>query len=443
MDFEGLQQLMRDNGIVGCGGAGFPSYAKLNKNVDTLIINCAECEPLLRLHRQLIEVRAEEIVQTAEFVANVIGAKRVIIGIKAAYQKAVHALNNQLGKYTLTSLHLLPEVYPAGDEFVLIYELTGRVIKPGKLPASVNVLVYNVETIYNVYRALHGHPVTHKFVTITGEVNQPETFYAPIGSKIFGLVKRSGGQKIEDPAFLIGGPMMGVLGNDQDVVTKTTNAVIVLPKNHPVILRKKTKARVDLKRAMAACSQCSYCTDLCPRHLLGHPIDPAEFMRVASNQDSHNITPYLNARYCSSCGVCEAYACHQGLSPRILLGVIKNRFKASGVTYPDYDGPVTPAADMGLKRVPLKRLVARLDLERYTNPAPIYVDPINAKEVDILLHQHIGAPAIPVVKVNDLVEEGDIIAKASDKSLSVNMHASIKGIVAAVTDTYIRIRKND
>ena len=113
------------------------------------------------------------------------------------------------------------------------------------------------------------------------------------------------------------------------------------------------------------------------------------------------------------------------------------------MTYPDYDGPVTPAADMGLKRVPLKRLVARLDLERYTNPAPIYVDPINAKEVDILLHQHIGAPAIPVVKVNDLVEEGDIIAKASDKSLSVNMHASIKGIVAAVTDTYIRIRKND
>ena len=92
MDFDGLQQLMRDNGIVGCGGAGFPSYAKLNKDVDTLIINCAECEPLLRLHRQLMEVRAEEIVQTAEFVAKIIGAKRVIIGIKAAYKKAIEIL---------------------------------------------------------------------------------------------------------------------------------------------------------------------------------------------------------------------------------------------------------------------------------------------------------------------------------------------------------------
>ena len=95
MDFEGLQQLMRDNGIVGCGGAGFPSYAKLNKDVDTLIINCAECEPLLRLHRQLIEVRAEEIVQTAEFVAKIIGAKREVESRKleiAALEKEVDRL---------------------------------------------------------------------------------------------------------------------------------------------------------------------------------------------------------------------------------------------------------------------------------------------------------------------------------------------------------------
>lgn len=441
MDFEGLKKLMRDNGIVGCGGAGFPSYAKLNNNVDTLIVNCAECEPLLRLHRQLIEVRAEEIVQTAEFIAKTIGAKQVIIGIKAAYHKAVDALNAQLDKFPLVRLHLLPEVYPAGDEIVLIYETTHRVVRPGKLPASVNVLVYNVETIYNVYRALHGHPVTHKFVTITGEVNKPETFYAPIGSKIYGLVKRSGGQKIADPAFLIGGPMMGILGNDQDVVTKTTNAVIVLPKDHPVILRKKTKVTVDLKRAMAVCCQCNYCTDLCPRHLLGHPINPAELMRVASNQDSHNIEPYVNARFCSSCGVCEAYACHQGLSPRALLNAVKNRFKAEGLKLPDYDKEVTPVIDRELKRVPLKRLVARLDLERYTNSAPIYEEPINAREVDIKLSQHIGVPAKPVVKVNDLVEEGDLIASAVDSSLSVNIHASIKGTVVAITDRYIRIRK--
>lgn len=441
MDFESLQKLMRDSGIVGCGGAGFPSYAKLNKSADTLVINCAECEPLLRLHRQLIEKRANEIMQTAQEIAKIIGAKEVIIGIKAAYENAVNALKANIEKFPLVKLHLLKEVYPAGDELVLIYETTGRVVQPGKLPISVGVIVYNVETIYNVYKALNGKPVTHKYVTITGEVNDPRTFYAPIGSKIYGLIKRCGGSKIEDPAILIGGPMMGFLGTDQDVVTKTTNAIIVLPKDHPVVLRKRTKVGIDVKRAMAACCQCNYCTDLCPRHLLGHPIDPAKFMRSISNQDSVNVAPYFDAKYCSSCGLCEAYSCNQGLSPRALIAAVKNRFRAAGVTYPEYKGEAKPLVDRDLKRVPLPRLRSRLDLDKYNNPAPIYVDPINAKEVVIKLNQHIGVPAKPIVKVNDLVYEGNIIASAPDTSMSVNIHASIDGTVIEVTDSYITIRK--
>lgn len=440
MDFESLQKLMRDNGIVGCGGAGFPSYAKLNAKADTLVINCAECEPLLRLHRQLIEKKACEIMQTAELIAQTIGAKQVIIGIKAAYEKAVKELQANIGKFPLVKLHLLREVYPAGDELILIYETTGRVVQPGKLPISVGVIVYNVETIYNVYHALKGRPVTHKFVTVTGEVNEPKTFYAPIGSKIYGLVKRCGGASIEDPAFLIGGPMMGFLGNDQDVVTKTTNAIILLPKNHPVVLRKRTKTIVDLKRAMAACCQCNYCTDLCPRHLLGHPINPAEFMRGVSNEDHHNVTPYLDIKYCSGCGVCEAYACQQGLSPRNLINSVKNRFKAAGVIYPNFEGEAVPVEDRQLRQIPLPRLRARLALDRYNNPAPIYVDPINAKEVVIKLNQHIGVPAKPIVKVNDYVKEGDKIASAVSESLSVDIHASIAGTVIEVTDGHITIR---
>ena len=440
MDFEGLQKLMRDNGIVGCGGAGFPSYAKLNKDADTLVINCAECEPLLRLHRQLIEKRANEIMQTAEFIAKTIGAKQVIIGIKSAYKDALAALNANIAKFPLVKIHLLKEVYPAGDELVLIYETTGRVVQPGKLPISVGVIVYNVETIYNVYRALNGKSVTHKYVTITGEVTSPKTFYAPIGSKIYGLIKRCGGSTIEDPAILIGGPMMGFIGNDQDVVTKTTNAVILLPKNHPVILRKRTKVGIDLKRAMAACCQCNYCTDMCPRHLLGHPINPAEFMRVVSNNDHTNTKAYMNIKYCSSCGICEAYACQQGLSPRNLINAVKNRFKIAGVTYPEFEGVAIPDKDRELKRVPLPRLRNRINLDKYNNPAPIYVDPINAKEVVIKLSQHIGAPATAIVKVGDLVKEGDVIASAQEASLSVNIHASIDGTISEVTNSHIVVK---
>jgi len=441
MEFESLQKLMRDNGIVGCGGAGFPSYAKLNKNADTIVINCAECEPLLRLHRQLIEKQPVEVMQTAQMIAETIGAKQVIIGIKAAYVNAVTALKANIAKFPLVKLCLLEEVYPAGDELILINETTGRVVQPGKLPISVGVIVYNVETIYNVYKALEGKPVTHKYVTITGDVKSPQTFYAPIGSLIWGLIKRCGGSSIEDPAFLIGGPMMGYVGSDKEVVTKTTNAVIVLPKDHPVILRKRTKIGIDYKRAMAACCQCNYCTDMCPRHMLGHPIDPAKFMRSVSNQDHYNVTPYMDIKYCSQCGVCEAYACEQGLSPKALIQAVRNRFKAAGMTYPEYEGVAVPLEDRKLRRVPLPRLVNRLALTKYNHTAPIYVDPINAKEVDIKLNQHIGVPAKAIVKVGDLVKEGDIIASAADSSLSVNIHASINGTVIEVTDGMIKIRK--
>lgn len=441
MDFESLQKLMRENGIVGCGGAGFPSYAKLNKNAQTLIINCAECEPLLRLHRQLIEKAPEEILQTAQLIAETIGAKEVIIGIKEAYKNAINSLNAVIDKFPLVRLHLLDEVYPAGDELILIYETTHKVVQPGNLPISVGVIVYNVETVYNVYNALHGKPVTHKYVTVTGEVNKPTTFYAPIGSKIYGLIKRSGGSKIEDPAILIGGPLMGFIGNDQDVVTKTTNAIIVLPKDHPVILRKRTRVAIDLKRAMASCCNCNYCTDLCPRHLIGHPIDPAKFMRTVSNQDSINIEPYLDIKYCSQCGVCEAYACQQGLSPRVLIQAVRNRLNAAGVVYPKFEGTAVPLENRELRRVPLERLINRLDLRKYMNSAPIYMDPINAKEVEILLKQHIGVPAKSLVKVNDIVKEGDIIAYAPETSMSVNIHSSINGTVVDVNDHHVVIRK--
>jgi len=441
MDFESLRKLMQENGIVGCGGAGFPSYAKLNNQVDTLIVNCAECEPLLRLHRQLIDKRAVQIMQTASFIAETIGAKQVIIGLKAAYTNAVKTLNENVSRFPLVKIHLLKEVYPAGDEVVLIYETTKRVVRPGKLPASVGVVVFNCETIYNVYHALQDKPVTHKYVTISGEVKEPKTFYTPIGSEIWGLVKRCGGATIDDPEFLIGGPMMGFIGSDQDVVTKTTNAIIVLPKNHHVIQRKRTKVSIDLKRGMAACCQCNYCTDMCPRHMLGHPIDPAEFMRVATNQDSHNLKPYIDARFCSGCGVCEAYACQQGLSPKALLNVMKQSFRAKGLVLPDYTDEVIPDKDVELKRVPLKRLIHRLDLDKYNVDAPMYIDPINAREVKIKLNQHIGAPAIPVVKVNDQVKIGDLIAQANATALSVNIHASIDGTVVEVTDLMVTIRR--
>ncbi|MBQ1183146.1 MAG: SLBB domain-containing protein, partial [Clostridia bacterium] len=291
MNLEQLKAALREAGVVGAGGAGFPTYAKLSDKADTLILNCAECEPLLRLHRQVLKLYTYEILSTLYEISKLTGIKDIIIGIKASYKETVDAINSQISSFENMKVCTLPEIYPAGDEVVLTYEATGRVVPAGQIPLSVGVTVLNVETVYNAYKALNGEPVTHKYVSIVGEVKNPITVLAPIGTPLENLIKMAGGVTISDPAYIIGGPMMGPLGSPSQPVTKTTNAVIVLPKTSPLVQRKQTKISVDIRRAMSACCQCNYCTSLCPRHLLGHPIDPSALMNAAAHSVTSDTSP--------------------------------------------------------------------------------------------------------------------------------------------------------
>lgn len=141
MNFDELVALIKQNGIVGAGGAGFPTYAKLDKRADTIILNCAECEPLLKLHRQLLERYAYEILSALDLIAKTVGAKNVIIGVKGSYKGAIEAVEEHIASFENIRIHKLREMYPAGDEIVLIYQTTGRRPKPGALPISVGVTV--------------------------------------------------------------------------------------------------------------------------------------------------------------------------------------------------------------------------------------------------------------------------------------------------------------
>ena len=439
MTFAELSAILQNGGVVGAGGAGFPSYAKLNEKADTIILNCAECEPLLKLHRQVLEQNAKEILDTLDLIGKILGVKQVIIGVKEAYHGAVSACEALLPLYKNMSVALLPEIYPAGDEIVLIYEATGRVVAPGALPISQGVVVFNVETMLNAWYAMQGKPVTHKYVTICGEVNNPVTVLAPIGCTVKDLLPLAGGVTCADPAFVMGGLMMGGLGALSTIVTKTTNAVIVLPSDHPVVSQKQRKTSVDLHRAMAACCHCNYCTDLCPRHLLGHPIDPAAFMRVASHMKADITKPYVDSYFCCGCGLCEMYACGQSLSPRALLTATKTGLRAGGVTPPKDLTPASVPKNRDYRRVPVARLTARLGVTKYDLPAPIIEQEIAVKKVSIPLSQHIGVPASPLVKVGDTVTVGQPIGAAADGKLSVAIHSSVNGKVTAVSDKCVTI----
>lgn len=443
MTIESLSGIIKENGIVGAGGAGFPTFMKIDKRAETILMNCAECEPLLRLHRQLLKAHAREIVDTFAMIAEAVEAKEAIIGIKEEYRSTIEALRQYVPSHTNMRLQLLPGSYPMGDEVVLIYEATGKVISPGGLPIEAGVAVFNVETVYNVYRAVEkATPVVDKVVTVVGEVEKPVTVRVPLGMSLEEVVAMAGGERSrfpgEDLVYLVGGPMMGRIGNRYEPVTKTTNAVLVLPKDHLIIQKKEMSASIGMKRAASACCQCQMCTDLCPRHNLGHPIEPHRFMRAASNHNFQDVEAFLDLFFCSGCGLCEMFACPQGLSPRTLMAECKAGMRAAGVKPPKgvTAKPVKEAREY--RKAPESRLEARLGLSGYEAEAPLDDVVRNAARVQILFSQHIGAPAVCGVQCGDQVSRGQLIAKAAE-GLSVPVHASIDGVVTAVTDKYVEI----
>lgn len=442
MELSLLAEKLKNGGVAGAGGAGFPSYAKLSDKADTIVLNCAECEPLFKVHRQVLARYASEILTALDEVADAVGAEHIIIAVKGAYKNTIEAVEAVLPLHPLAQISLLPEVYPAGDEVVTVYETTGRVVPPGDIPLSVGVVVFNVETALNMYEAIRSdRPVTEKFVTVAGEVAHPSTYRVPLGMTARELIELAGGETAENCVILSGGPMTGRIVNSYDAVTKTTNAYLVLPERHPVIQKRTCKTSISLKRAMSACCQCRMCTDLCPRHQLGHPIEPHAFMRSASSGTTKDVGPFINTMFCSQCGVCEMYACFQGLSPRTLIGTYKNGLRANGVPVPKgiVPEPVQPARES--RKIPVQRLTARLGLTMYDTPAPLVDGEMKAKQVRLLLQQHIGAPAQAVVKAGDKVKRGQLVGKAADGKLSLPVHAPIDGTVKEVNNQMVVISR--
>ena len=440
MELTKLSEIMRKAGVVGAGGAGFPSYAKLNAAADTIILNCAECEPLLKLHRQVLARYASEIMETLEEIADTLDASQVIIAVKPHYTEAVDAVKANLSKFKKTKIGLLPEIYPAGDEVVTIYETTGRVVNPGALPISVGCIVYNVETIYNVYRAWKENaPVTHKFITLAGEVKNPCTLKAPLGITYGELIAMVGGETHEDTVIVAGGPMTGRIAQKSDVVTKTSNALLIMPRNAYIVQKRLTPITIDVKRAMAACCQCRMCTDLCSRHLLGHPIEPHKIMRAVASGVASDSAAILNAYSCSACGLCEMYACGQGLNPRTIISEMKGELRKNGIMPQKglVADPVEPTREY--RKVPLSRLTSRLGLAKYDLPAPIIDVEIKTRRAKIMLSQHIGVPAAACVKVGEAVSAGATLGNFAPDKLGTAVHAPFAGKVAEVTDTYVVI----
>ncbi|SMC34780.1 SLBB domain-containing protein [Sporomusa malonica] len=429
-------------GVVGAGGAGFPTHVKINANVDTVIVNGAECEPLLRAHQLIMASESEKLIIGLRAVMVATGARRGVIGLKRKYEEAVTRLQASLKQMNAQEIELffLPDIYPAGDEQVLLHEVTGRVVPEGGIPLHVGVVVANVETLINVAEALSGKPVTDKYVTVTGAVNKPATFKVPIGMAIRELIQLAGGAAVPQYAVIDGGPMMGKLTTDDQPVTKTTGGIIVLPQNHSLVAEKSTPWAAIANRAKAVCCNCRACTDVCPRNLLGHSLEPHRIMQAIGRGQYHETDVVTKAFLCSECGACDSFGCSMGLSPRRVNAELKRQFSQAHMKNPHNAKPQNSRSNREYRLIPTKRLLYRLGLGNYDVKAPLQTEPVTVKDVRILLSQHIGAPAKPIVDIGAIVNVGDLIAVIPEgAAVGTNLHASISGQVYAV-DRSIGIR---
>ncbi|GAB5071599.1 cobalamin reductase PduS [Citrobacter sedlakii] len=435
VDAHTVRERVRAAGIVGAGGAGFPTHVKLQAQVEIFLVNAAECEPMLKVDQQLMAQQAARLVRGVQYAMKATGAREGIIALKEKYQPAIAALRPLLPP--AMRLHILPDVYPAGDEVLTIWMATGRRVPPAALPVSVGVVVNNVQTVLNIARAVEQqYPVTRRTLTVNGAVAHPQTLTVPIGMSLRDVLALAGGATIDDPGFINGGPMMGGLLTSLDTpVTKTTGGLLVLPKTHPLIQRRMQDERTVLSVARTVCEQCRLCTDLCPRHLIGHELSPHLLVRAVNFHQAATPQLLLSALTCSECNVCESVACPVGISPMRINRMLKRELRAQNQRY---EGPLNPADEMAKYRlVPVKRLIAKLGLTPWYREAPLREDEPVTEKTTLLLRQHISASAVPCVQKGERVTRGQCVADVPQGAPGARIHASMDGIVSEITEQAI------
>lgn len=421
---------IRDNGVVGAGGAGFPTHVKYQKPIGTFIVNAAECEPLLHKDKELLLHHGEAFFVGLKIAMERVQAREGIIGVKGKYDDVVRAIESQLPKSV--RIHRLGDFYPAGDEFILTYDVTGRVIPPGGLPLDVDVITNNVETLVNIGLR---RPVTRKYLTVAGAVESPVTVCVPIGAPMRVAIEAAGGATTASYSILVGGAMMGRLAKSPDEpILKTSGGLYVLPDEHPLLARYRRDWKAISRIGKSACDQCSFCTERCPRYLLGHPIEPHKAMRALQFMPEKERL-IVGVLYCCECNLCSLMACPEDLDPKNVCASNKRVVREQGLEWKGNGRGVHPL--MNARRTPVSSLIHKLGLAKFRNVGPLVEKVPRVKRVILPLKQHLGAPAVPTVREGNRVREGDLIGKIAKKALGARVHASIDGVVTEVGEAIV------
>jgi Na+-translocating ferredoxin:NAD+ oxidoreductase RnfC subunit len=447
-----LLEKIANAGVVGCGGAGFPTATKFNATAEYLIINAAECEPLLKTDHFVMKHFAKECVTAIQEVGKLVSAEKLIIATKAYYTAEIEALEKAIKELGASvEVFKMENFYPAGDEQTMVFEVTGRTVPPGGIPLNVGCVVSNISTMLNVYYAMSDQTVTHKYLTVTGAVSNPTIVYVPIGTSFEECLTLASGATISDFMYINGGPMMGKVGSHEDfsseVVTKTTSGIIITEKREFLYELFEKEMQQVITKARSSCIQCRLCTELCPRYQIGHPIHPHRIMRhltITDVPDDINDDPiWQEALLCCECGICEVIACPMGLMPRQVNVYVKKRLAEKGIKYQRREEPLTPAPMREYQKVPPNNILLKDGLRQYADLKVEECVKFEPSKVKIPLKMHIGAPTSPTVTVGQIVEIGDLISQPPKDALGAVIHASISGTITEITNQAITIERNE
>ncbi len=292
VDPKKLQDVIRDCGVTGLGGAGFPAHVKLNEGVrnvvDTLIINGVECEPFITCDDRLIQEKADYVVAGTQMIRHAVQAKHCVIAVEDDMPEAYEAL----AKLVSDDIELIkvPARYPAGSEKQLIQVITGKEVPGGGLAIQIGIVMHNVATAASVYRAVtRGEPVISRYVTITGKVETPHNLQVLLGTPVIDCLKTCGYEPNDNHCIILGGPMMGMnVTNPEIPIIKTTNCILV---------EKKKNVTIEMP-----CIRCGACVDVCPIKLL------PQQLYWHSRSDNLEEAQRYHIFDCIECGCCS-YVC--------------------------------------------------------------------------------------------------------------------------------------